>query len=482
MDELRKIVLELQTQVAALQARVRAQDAELATLKQAVADRDVLLAQKDARIAELESQVAELSLELQRRKKGFSPKANVRPKRAGKKDRRRKGERKHPGVVRPEALPGPDAVEHDVRGESCPGCGGALDDTGEFEESVIEDIPHPQPEVHVYRRHRQRCRCCRKVTLAPLQSEVADAYIGPRTKLFVGYCRAHLGISLGKTVDLLDQLFGLSLSRSGALGHVLWSGELVNPVVQKLLEILRTEPVVHADETGWRINGRNVWIWCFCNPRLALFLVDKHRSAAVVQRVLGDSIPGILVTDFYASYNALDCRKQKCLSHLLRELHTLREEAPRGAVSTYLQPLITVLQDAIALAKARDTQSKAAFTEAREGLENRLEALIQSRPTHPDCARINKRLVKYRFDLFRFLDEPLVTPDNNLGERDIRSVAATRADGGVNRSAAGAKAFANLKSVIRTCQKHGRNFLAYGLQLASRAGSAEPVLLPFDST
>ena len=204
-------------------------------------------------------------------------------------------------------------------------------------------------------------------------------------------------------------------------------------------------------------------MWCFCNPRLALFLVDEHRSGAVVKRVLGDSLPGVLVTDFYAAYHAIDCRKQKCLVHLLRELHTLRDEATPAAKNDYLQPLMTRLQDALALGHARGTLAASEFADARQRIENRLDTLIYTRPTDKDCRRINLRLVKHRFDLLCFLGVAGVPPDNNLGERDIRSVAAARADGGVNRTKAGATAFANLKSIVRTCQKHGRNFLGYGL-------------------
>lgn len=440
------------------------------------------LAERDARIVELEGQVAELTLELQRRKKGFRPKSNSPQRRRKGKDRRRKGQRKHPGVVRPPVAPGADAIHHDLRLDACPKCGGVLDDTGAFDDHIVEDIPEPCVEVHCYRQHEQQCRCCGKIVQADVPPEAARAYIGPRARLLVGYCRAHLGISLGKTTDLLEQLFGLRLSRAGAWGHVRWGGDLVDPVVQKLFELLRSEPVVHADETGWRINGKNVWMWCFCNPRLALFLVDKHRSAAVVKRVLGDSIPGVLVTDFYAAYHALDCRKQKCLTHLLRELHTLREDAPRSAVKTYLQPLMTLLQDAIALGKQRETLPATDFEAARHDLEGRLDALIFTRPRQADCRRINRRLVRHRFELFRFLETPGVPADNNTGERDIRSVAAARADGGVNRTSIGARAYANLKSVIRTCQKHGRNFLEYGLSLARRTHGPQPLPLPCDSS
>lgn len=141
-----------------------------------------------------------------------------------------------------------------------------------------------------------------------------------------------MGVSLEKTDDLLWQLFGLNLSRAGTLGHIRWGAALFDPVVQKLFQILRESPVIHADETGWRIDGRNVWAWCFSNPQLALFLIDRHRSADVVKRALGDSLPGVLVTDFYAAYGRIECKKQKCLVHLLRDLHALRDELSRHHV------------------------------------------------------------------------------------------------------------------------------------------------------
>jgi len=458
--------------------QIEAQLARVVALEARLAETQAALAEREVRIVELEAQIAELTVELQQRKKGFRPKANAisRPKKD--RDGRRKGARKHPGAVRPPVAPGPDDIVHDLRSDACPECGGTLEDTGAFDEHTVEDIPPPRVEVHRYRRHRQRCTCCRKLSQPSAPPAVADAYVGPRTRLLMGYCRAHLGISLGKSAALLDEVFGLKLSRAGALGHIQWAGDLVDPVVRRLFALLKSEPVIHADETGWRINGKNVWVWCFCNPRLALFLVDEHRSGAVVKRVLGDSLPGVLVTDFYAAYHALDCRKPKCLVHLLRELHTLRDDATAAAKNDDLPPLLTLRQDAIALGTTRGTTAATDFAAARQKLECRLDVLIFTRPTDKDCQRINKRLVKHRSELFCFWEVAGVPPDNNLGERDIRSVAAARADGGVNRTQAGATAFANLKSIVRTCQKHGLNFLNYGLTLIGLDEKSPPLPFP----
>ncbi len=212
-----------------------------------------------------------------------------------------------------------------------------------------------------------------------------------------------------------------------------------------------------------------------------MFLIDHHRSADVVRRALGDSLPGVLVTDFYAAYHAIECRKQKCLVHLLRDLHALREELSRHHVTKYVQPLITLLQDAIQLAKIKSTMSGRKYKAACREIETRLETIIWQKPKQPDCQRINKRLVRHRFELLVFLEHADVPADNNTGERDIRSVVAARNDGGVNRSDWGAAAFATWKSVIRTCQKNSLNFLEYGLSVLRARAADTPLPLPLDS-
>ena len=90
--------------------------------------------------------------------------------------------------------------------------------------------------------------------------------------------------------------------------------------------------------------------------------------------------------------------------------------------------------------------------------------------------------MRYRFDLLTFLDHRDVPPDNNSGEQDIRSVAAIRGDGGVNRTDWGAGAFAKLKSVVRSCQKNGLNFLEYGLSLLHARSAGLDLPLPLDSS
>jgi hypothetical protein len=324
-----------------------------------------------------------------------------------------------------------------------------------------------------------RCRECQQTCQGRGELELPGSHIGPRARLLTCYSRAHLGISLGKTRDLLHDFFGLTVSRAGLLGHLRWGGALFEPVVEELLERLRNSPVVGADETGWRINGKTAWVWCFRDPSLALFLIDRHRSHDVIVRVLGESFAGTLVSDFYAAYNGLDCAKQRCLAHLLRELAKLREDLPAPSVRAFIQPLMTLFQDAIQLGKDRDQLSRTAFDRARQTIHDRFdELLLGCRSRHPECLRIWRRLFKHCDELFTFLDNPQVPADNNGSERDIRSLAAARHDGGTHRADWSATAFARIKSVIVTSLKNGLRFIHYGLETVRATLQAQPPPLP----
>ena len=97
--------------------------------------------------------------------------------------------------------------------------------------------------------------------------------------------------------------------------------------VDETLERIRGSPVVHADETGWREDGVNGYVWTFSTPTERYF-VRRGRDKGVVDEVLGESFDGVLVSDFYAAYNHYPGLKQRCWVHLLRDIHELKALYP----------------------------------------------------------------------------------------------------------------------------------------------------------
>ena len=88
---------------------------------------------------------------------------------------------------------------------------------------------------------------------------------------------------------------------------------------------MRASEHVNGDETSWRIDGRNFWLWAFTDPTFTLYHVDESRGGKVPLKLLGKSFDGTLISDFYSAYDKLPGQKQRCLVHLMREVRELGE-------------------------------------------------------------------------------------------------------------------------------------------------------------
>ncbi len=96
----------------------------------------------------------------------------------------------------------------------------------------------------------------------------------------------------------------------------------------RLQREIRASPVVYGDETGWREDGRNGYLWSLSTPEVRCFLRRASRGRQAVAEVLGDEFEGVLVSDFYGAYNVHQGLHQRCWTHLLRDIHQLKEKYP----------------------------------------------------------------------------------------------------------------------------------------------------------
>ena len=103
------------------------------------------------------------------------------------------------------------------------------------------------------------------------------------------------------------------------------TAQQAQPAVAGLVDRIRASPVVHADETGWRQNGNNGYVWTFSTPTERLLPAAGSGQGGPGGRLRDWASPfsGVLVSDFYAAYHHYDGPKQRCWAHLLRDIHDL---------------------------------------------------------------------------------------------------------------------------------------------------------------
>ena len=142
----------------------------------------------------------------------------------------------------------------------------------------------------------------------------------------------------------------LRLSVGAIVSAIHQTAQQAQPAVAAMVDRIRASPVVHADETGWRQNGNNGYVWTFSTPTERYFpcssqgqALRRGRGKAVVDEALGEAFSGVLVSDFYAAYHHYDGPKQRCWAHLLRDIHDLRarylKDAPLARWAAAVQRL-----------------------------------------------------------------------------------------------------------------------------------------------
>jgi transposase len=323
------------------------------------------------------------------------------------------------------------------------------------------DLPEPgQAIVTEYRVGSSYCRICGRYHSA--SGRMPYSFYGPRLHATVAYWKYELGLTLEKIQKLLADQYQLDLS-TGQLSELLRrSAQKLETSYEDLVRSLDDQPYLHADETGWRIEGDNAWLWSFSNADVSVYTIEKSRGQKVVDEVLGETFGGVLCSDFYGAYNTIDCAKQKCWAHLLRDVHELREKYPKNLeVRYFASRLKSFFRRSVQLRE--DRKAGETITSRLKRLHTDTYHFMVQRFRHSDLKILAKRLIKYRDELYTFV-EPGLEPTNNLAEREIRPAVLMRKTSYGNRSDDGAKNQAILMSMLRTCRKRNQPFIPFATQ------------------
>lgn len=353
--------------------------------------------------------------------------------------------------------------------ELCPNCGGDLGKPSVAYSRQIVDIPIVPASITEHVVFKRYCFSCkrRSYPTPDLSSYVIGKYrIGINLMGLVSTMREEMRLPIEIIQEHLKIFYHLKLSVGEIVKILHEVAGYGKPEYEKIKQKLLASPVIHADETGGRENGRNGYFWNFSNHENQLILYRKSRGSKIVQEVLGvdgKDYEGVIVSDFYAAYNEYAGFHQRCLVHYQRDIKALIEEYPDDKIlKAWVKDIKLLFKKAkqytgppdklpIGFKEQMREEKEAYF---KKELTTICEPYIERQTVF---SRLNSRALKYISELFTFIRFPNIPSDNNRAEQSLRHLVVSRKISGGTRSPKGSETKSILASLFGTWRLQNLN-------------------------
>jgi len=343
----------------------------------------------------------------------------------------------------------------------CSRCGSThLSEPTDTYTRLVEDIIPARIIVTKYIITRRYCRNCKRQVSGAVYDALSNERFGLRLMLLIVSLKL-LGLSYQKISCLLEMLFGLHVTESTINHAVAKVSAAFGRRYEQMIEELKTEYNIHGDETSWRINGKNHWLWAFVGKQTVLYEIDKSRGRTAPMRIL-DGYGGCVTSDSWPAWNYVGKTHQRCQWHHINDLEdTMQYKNPSNEFVSFARHLKKILY--ASQKYGMTLKKKGDRIRAKKNLERRIASIISNKYTDKHCTRFVKRLRREKRMLFTFLDG---TTDyhNNAAERAIRPNVVIRKITNGHRSENGAYSHKILMSVKETCRLRGQNWYHYSLE------------------
>ena len=358
----------------------------------------------------------------------------------------------HRGYHRPV----PDHVDEDrkVSITQCPHCWSNLSDSFTARTRIIEDIPVIRPTIIRYTIERRYCSKCKKPVEPVIREALPKAALSLRTMLVIAYMKTVERLPAARVSELMRDLFGLHVTEGEVMHIVRQLSKHLGPEYRRLVRRVRKARARYMDETTWRTDGRNSYVWVFVTEAESIYVMGS-RSHEVPLKVLGKH-NGVDMHDGFSAYIALAKITKNpqgwCRSHVMNDAKDLVQYN-----KTEGNYILSTLRRAYKMAEKLLEKPVESVTEsdmqAVYGEFLHIDIPYESKK----CSGfVRTRLRRKRDDIFRFVLDRSVDSTNNRAERAIRPIVTYRKVSGGSRSDRGARDFARVYSVLESQRKKGK--------------------------
>jgi len=259
---------------------------------------------------------------------------------------------------------------------------------------------------------------------------------------------------------IMNRLFGFNLVRSTLNNLKSKAADHYSFAQRKILQRIVRGDLIHADETRANIKGHLAYVWVLANMTDVVYILAESREGEIIRTLLKD-FGGILVSDFYAAYEAIPCPQQKCLIHLIRDLNN---EILNNPFDTEMKSIAVGFADLLRpIVKTIDRHGlKTRFLREHQIDVDAFFGFLSASEFRSEAAsKCKQRFEKNRDTLFTFLRYDGVPWNNNNAEHAIKAFARLRDVISGTSSKKGVDEYLTLLSVAETCKYRGLDFLEF---------------------
>jgi len=415
--------------------------------------KDKIIEKKDKIIERLEKEKCELEKRLLMYENAHTPPSlQKKKKRIPRESSGKLGAQiGHPKYKREE----PEITEtfrHPIS-DACPYC-----NTHISIKEVFEVIEEEIPELKKMKAFKHLiewaiCPNCKKRVIAK-NNAPADRF-GPVLKSHITLLKHEDRLPLRRVQATLERNHDIKITHTGIMGIIRRVAKKLSDPYYEIIKQTRSSNVLYIDETGYKLDGDQWWLWTFVSEDAVLFVIRKSRSKEVVEEILGKNFQGIISCDGWKTYESFSDKLQRCWAHLLRESYHLKEE--HKEFEQYHNILKNLFDKVIEIReKPPDISVRKKLVDE---MKNTLLQAVKSMRGYQSFKKFSIKIengINYWFTCIEYLK---VEPTNNYAEQALRELIVQRKIMGGLRSKKGAETLEIISTMIATWKKQEKPLL-----------------------
>ncbi len=309
-----------------------------------------------------------------------------------------------------------------------------------------------------YTAQYQNCQNCRKVILPQKFLNLRSKY-GHNLMSWLVYQSIVNQISYRKSIKMLEDIFKQNYNI-----EICYLQKIAVEFYLKTYNSLRKQillgDIIHVDETTVNLRNGKGYVWIFTNINTVFYLFRRNRKTDFMKELL-KGFKGVLISDFYKGYDGLNCKHQKCLIHLMRDVNNLlfknQQNDAINNIANNFGKLLRVIVDTIDKYGLKTRH----LSKHKNDVKSFYKKLEYITTDNAEIQTMIKRLFKYRGSLFTFLNFDGIPWNNNNAEHGFTHFAIYRkqANGLFTEDSIGR--YLCFLSIYQTCSYRDLSFLHF---------------------